>query len=177
MALDLNNQAINFGNELPLLPFEDFGTYELSIVDYAQKVSQAERDLIKRELKLELGREPTDEELPALAYKGACDIATVKVLSSTNPLWEAGSVFGLYFDQHAVGDNEVKAAKRNRAFLAAAIGLNPRNAIDWNAARKTLLTTDLSGGGAKVKLSRRQQAGKGKYEGRTFTEDTYTPLA
>lgn len=178
MALNLNDpSAIDYGADTPLLPFEEFGDFDLALIDFKEFVSESELDLRRRELKLELKREPTRDELPAVGHNGSCDIATVKVLNSTNANFPEGSVFGLWFDGDATGDSRTRVIARNRAFMSATVGASPKDPkFDANAARAALLGTDLSSGEAHVHLSRRPQQGKGKWEGTTFANDTYRPL-
>jgi len=181
MALNLDdNDAIDYGNDTPLLPFDEAGEFDLALLAYTELISEDELDLRRRELALELGVKPdaiVDDQLPRVAYNGACDIATCQVLGSNNTSFPAGSVIGLYFDHHAVGKAKNYAIARNRDFLAAMVGANPKDrAFSAVKARKALLTTDLSSGEAHVHLSRRQRAGRGEYEGQTFANDKYRPL-
>lgn len=181
MALNLDDEkAIDYGNDTPLLPFEEAGEFDLSLIDYNELISESELDLRRRELAVETGRKPDqvkDEELPKVAFNGACDIATCRVISSNNASYPPGTVVGLYFDHHAEGKAKKFAIGRNRSFMAAVVGDNPKSpTFKANDARKALLGTDLSSGEAHFHLSRRERAGRGDYQGQTFANDTYRAL-
>lgn len=181
MALNLDDEkSIDYGNDTPLLPFDEAGEFDLALIDYTELISEDELDLRRRELALETGRKAADvrdEELPKVAFNGACDIATCRVLAANNASYPPGTVIGLYFDHHAEGKAKKFAIGRNRGFMAAVVGENPKApSFKANDARRALLTTDLSGGEAHFHLSRRQRAGRGDYEGQTFANDTYRSL-
>lgn len=181
MALNLDDdKAIDYGNDTPLLPFDEAGEFDMALLDYSELISEDELDLRRRELALETSRKPEDvkdEELPKVAFNGACDIASCRVISSNNTSYPAGTVVGLYFDHHATGKAKKFAIGRNRSFMAAVVGDNPKSpAFKANEARKALLSTDLSSGEAHFHLSRRQRQGRGDYEGQTFANDTYRAL-
>jgi hypothetical protein len=184
MALNLDTEeAVDYGaGNTPLLNVSnDFlGEFDLAVLGYAELVSETERELRRRELALELGckvDQITDDQLPRLAYNGACDIASVQILASDNPEVKVGSLWALWFDQDATGKATKFAAGRIRQFMAACMGEDPKsNQFKANDARKALLSTDLSSGEAHVHLSRRERQGKGEYAGQTFGNDRYTPL-
>jgi hypothetical protein len=164
-----DEKAIDYSSETPLLPFDCIGEYDLAILAYVELVDEDEK-----ERRIKAGADPDSVRA---AFNGACDIATVQVLTSTNDSVRKGSVFGLYFDTHAKGKAKAFAAARLRQFIASAVGEAPKSNFRANDARAALLSTDLTGGEARVHLSRRSRAGRGDYEGQTFANDVYTPLA
>jgi hypothetical protein len=184
MSLNLDaEEAIDYGTgNTPLLNVSnDFlGEFDLAVLSYVELVSEAERELRRRELAIELGVKPDavkDDQLPRPAYNGACDIATVQVLASDNPEVKVGSTWALWFDQDATGKAMKFAAGRIRQFMASCVGEDPKSSgFRANDARKALLTTDMSGGGVRIHLSRRGRPGKGEYAGQTFGNDKYEPL-
>lgn len=167
--LDLNNEkAVDYSGETPLLPFECVGSYDFAILSYIECVDEEEKE--------RLVAAGADEASIRVAFNGSCDLATVRVLSSTCDTVKPGESVTLYFNTHAKGKAKPYAAARLRQFIAAAVGENPKSNFDANAARKALLTTDLSTGEAKVHMVRRAKAGRGDYEGTDFANDTYSPL-
>jgi hypothetical protein len=184
MALNLDTEeAVDYGaGNTPLLNVSnDFlGEFDLALLGYVELVSEAERELRRRELAIELGVKAdaiTDDQLPRVAYNGACDIATVQILASDNDAVKPGSAWALWFDQDATGKAVKFAAGRIRQFMAACMGEDPKsNQFKANNARQALLSTDLSSGEARVHLSRRERQGKGEYAGQTFGNDRYSPL-
>ncbi len=177
MALDLNTEdAVDYGdNDTPLLNVsEEFtGEFDLEVLGYTELVGEEELSLRRREIALELGVKPdevTDDQLPRVAYNGACDIATVRVLTSDNAAVKPGSTWGLWFTQHATGKALKFARGRIRQFMAACVQVDFK-AFDANAARKALLATDMSGGGVRIQMKTR--LGRPDEDGKQWSNSTY----
>lgn len=156
MPLDLNDQkVVDYSSNTPLFPFEYEGTFKFALVGYSYNPK---------------------------AHNGACDIATLEVKESTLASVKPGQKYAFWFDQAATGKAQYFAAARIRSFMRAAVGVPPEDSrtFDANAARSALLSEDESGGLESgenlVELVRRGKKGAGEYEGKVFTEDTWTTV-
>lgn len=136
MALDLNDEkAINYSDKIEFFPFDTYGDFEFDVISYTES-GPAGSDQNK-----------SDKEF---------DLATVRVVRSTNETVKAGDLFSFFFQ---TGGNGISIKSRPyraaelRSFHKAVMKVAPTDkTFDANKARKTLLENDLSEGGNPVRL-------------------------
>lgn len=129
MALDLNDpKCIDYSSKIPLFPFDAYGDFEFALVSY-----------------IESGEAGSEKNKGEKEF----DLATVRVVNSTAEGIKEGDLYGFFFQ---TGGNGMSVKSRPyraaelRNFHKAVLKVDPTDrTFDGNAARKTLLVSELDG--------------------------------